>query len=229
MIEKNLEFRGVPYRISHTECEPQDPSWFSFEDERTVRDRDWVVRPGDVVWDVGAAFGSYSLTALASGASAVVAWSPQAYLRSGIPEADYLAASLRLNGWEGRCHVHRDGVYDREGWLDCLTQEFHEGLPEVVREQNDLLRVRTLDSHVDRRRTRCDLLKLDVEGAEDRVLIGASLLLTLARPRAVLVEVHRFKVPEMPARLDAIMLSYGYALERDVPHHGVSHSRYVPA
>ena len=54
MSVRELSFRGVPFRISCRETHPQHSSFFTFEDENAVRERDWGVRPGDFVLDVGA-------------------------------------------------------------------------------------------------------------------------------------------------------------------------------
>lgn len=228
--EDRFSFRGNQYRVAHSVCEAQDPSWFSFHDESDVRERDWDVRPGDLVLDVGAAFGSYALAALSAGAGHVWAWSPQAYPVSGISEADYLRMSAEINGWGDRLTVVPGGAYSRDGWLDCLTQEFHETRPDVPRDANDLLEVRTLDSWRDSLQApfqRLEWMKLDVEGAEAAVLEGARGILTDLRPR-VQVELHRFKDGDTVRAVGSLMESLGYDCLHIIPHHGVSHGVYVP-
>lgn len=226
---QDRSFRGVPFTIAHSSIEAQDPSWFSYDDEQDVRLRDWDVQPGDFVLDVGAAFGSYTITALSQGAGHVWAWSPQTYPRSGIPEREYLLETARINGLGDRVSVVPGGCYSRDGYLDCLTQEFWPSRPDLVRDPNDLLQVTTLDSwraSAVGAPGRLEWMKLDVEGAEVQVLEGARGILADLRPR-VLVELHRFKRDTTEDVL-SIMSSHGYRCERVTPHHGVSHGLYVP-
>lgn len=110
---KEFEFRGSRFKVDCSEDGPYDATWFSFVDESEVRDRWWSPGPGDCVLDVGAAFGSYTLTALAAGASTVFAWSP--HPMSHPTEAERLEESLRLNGWEDRCRVSCSGFWDKGG------------------------------------------------------------------------------------------------------------------
>ena len=98
-------------------CSTYPRSYETFDDETAVRLELWTVGPGDVVFDIGAAYGSYTLTALAMGASRVYAWAPQGHPVGPADEmeADYLEASLALNGWSERARVFRDGLYSRSG------------------------------------------------------------------------------------------------------------------
>lgn len=212
---KDLTFRGVPYKISASEETPQQPSWFSFEDESVVRDRDWAVSPGDVVLDVGSAYGSYALTALASGASLVHTWNPNA------GENSVLRDSLALNGWADRVLLHEGGLWGRSGFLRDTDLEFSETEP-----VEGGFRVRALDGY-DLGLPRLDWMKLDVEGAEAEVLAGAAGLIARLRPR-ILVENHVFKDPSIPARVEAVLSPLGYAHVSTHPYHGVSHSVWSP-
>src|SRR5271157_2433933 len=58
---------------------------WTFEDEKEVRERHWHFSPGDVVLDVGPAFGSYTLTAAIQGAS-VIAFEPSLFSISILTE-----------------------------------------------------------------------------------------------------------------------------------------------
>lgn len=239
MFSKRLDFRGKKYWIAYkTEFPPNSqfagqanhPSWFSFMDESTVRDSKWTIEPGDYVLDVGSAFGSYALTALACGAAHVVAWSPQGIPGDEDKEADYFAQSLRLNRWENKCQIIRSGVYDRDGWLNTLTQEFWEKEPP---ENNDIIRVSKLDTwFFDLDAGAADqakryFMKLDVEGAELHVLRGAERMIKLIRPH-LLIENHLFKVKTMDKDVRALLEGWGFTHIETTPHHSVSHSLYEP-
>ena len=94
------------------------PSWWSFMDELRVREEWWHIKPGDVVLDIGADFGSYTLSALAQGAASVYAWSPP-FKDPTVPvEAMTLVRSGELNGWGiQRLHVAIEGLWSKAGWL----------------------------------------------------------------------------------------------------------------
>lgn len=221
METRQLAFRGVPYFIA---CEPGDwhPTWFTYEDEAVVRDRDWLISPGQFVLDIGAAFGSYTLTALSQGAAHVWSWAPQGMELS---EEHYLKASLALNGWQDRCTVLTTGLYDRDGWLNTDTQAFHEQDPGPDRA---IIRVETLDEwHARAQPARIDWMKLDVEGAELRLLKGGEATIRKHLP-TILVENHEFKDSTLLPGIREFLPSLGYSELRTVQHHGVSHSVWLP-
>ena len=200
---------------------PQNPTWFTYEDESEVRERDWLIRPGDVVLDVGAEFGSYTVTALSQGASFVWAWSPQGF--RGRPAVDYLMETLRLNGWEDKCRVLTSGAHNKTGWLNTHYRSF---TYEDPGESEDVIRVEPLDVWFERERpSRVDWLKIDVEGSEVEVLKGAAYLISLMKP-TVLVENHTFIRGSLRGEVEAVLAGMGYGHVHTFPHHGVSHSMY---
>lgn len=225
-MRQTREFDGTEYII---ECEEhpgyQHPSWFSFDDEKDVRARDWRIRPGDVVLDVGAAYGSYTLTALVSGAAFVYSWSPQG--PEGQPsEAEYLRRSLAANEWQTRCVVIEGGCYDRSGWLNASTQEFSEEKPEGDKMNNDVIRVDKLDDFfASSGMEHCEWMKLDVEGAEVEVLKGAEKLIRALKP-TILVENHLFKRNTIAEEVRSLLGDMGYRHISTHQYHSVSHSVY---
>ncbi len=234
MITKNYGFKGKEYKVQCVEIYSQHPSWFSFEDESCVRDRDWNIKPGDIVLDVGAAYGSYTLTALSQGASKVFAWSPQG--EPGIKsEREFLQESLKVNEWGNRCMIFRNGVYDKDGWLNARTQEFHYSNPEIS--DSDIICVTRIDSWYEEEKKFGSTfigntdgkvwMKLDVEGAEVQVLSGAKNFISEIRPK-VLVENHLFKDSSIDNRVENILSSHKYRKISDVPYHAVSHAVYFP-
>lgn len=226
MMTKRYEFRGRVFNVACVDRMACDPSWFSMEDEAVVRDRFWQIGPNDVVFDVGAAYGSYTLTALAAGATRVYAWAP---MEDGIVSGpDFLEESLRRNGWQDRCEVARFGAYNRTGWVNTDTQEFHVERPMFA--SKNVIEVQKLDDwrlkHVIPSAP-VYWLKLDVEGAEVQVLYGAQLLLSEFTPR-VLVENHNFKRATLEQEVRDFLTQRGYREVATAPYHAVSHSLYVP-
>jgi FkbM family methyltransferase len=198
-------------------------SWYSFDDEQHLRDRWWRPAAGDTVLDVGAAYGSYALPALALGAR-VVCFSPADF------DTELLELNLSLNpDLARRCLVLRDGLYSRDGYFDPDHCTF---AATPVRDAADhdtgqWLRVRSLDSLLEERPgiERVDWMKLDVEGAELEVLRGAEKALRMYRPR-ILVENHEFQKPGIEHAVRDYVLGLGLGYQIDGPHQhcAVSHS-----
>jgi FkbM family methyltransferase len=142
-----------------------------------------AVRPGDVVYDVGAHFGTYSIISVREGGSEtrVVAYEPCELTRR------YLMQHLKWNGAIGQVTV-------REVCCGAATGNasfyFRPGVPEGI---NGLVKtdglaevpvqVTTLDADVDELRLNPNIIKIDVEGAELEVLKGAERVLRTCRPR----------------------------------------------
>lgn len=218
-------FRGSPpfkYAQIRGTGDSDHASWWSFDDEQGLRDAFWHVRPGDTVLDIGAAFGSYALPALACGAR-VVCFSPADF------DTQLLELNLSLNPeLAARCLVLRDGLYSRDGWFQPDRCDFVAGLhaiPEADRPR--WLAVHALDSILLERPgiNKISLIKIDVEGAELEVLKGAEQCLLSDRPR-ILVENHEFqkKGIELEVRDYLVGLGIGYVCNGPHQHCAVSHS-----
>lgn len=207
-----------PFKFAEVRGTPADhASWWSFDDEQEVRDRFWKINKNDTVLDIGAAFGSYVLPALAMGAR-VVSFSPADF------DTQLLETNIALNPeLAKRSLIVRDGLYSQDGWFDpdhCkFSTERGEG--------GQWLKVRSLDSFLAERPgiDKVDWLKLDVEGAELEVLIGAEQCIRQDRPK-ILVENHNFHDPQMEIKVRDFLLglNIGYVCDGPHPHCAVSHS-----
>lgn len=214
---KELEFRGNKFKICYYDDTPQEPSWFSFDDESGVRDRDWDIKPGDVVFDIGSAYGSYALTALASGAKEAVCWNPNN------DENTVLHASANENGWDSdRLFIFDSGLWSSHSFLrDTDLKEFDGPYPGAFE-------VRALDDYLERdfaELPHLDWIKMDVEGAEVEVLKGAEQTIRRFKPR-ILVELHLFKDGTLSTQVTELLASYGYRKVSEHPYHAVAHAVY---
>lgn len=238
---RSKEFRGRSFKFAEVRGTPADhASWFSFDDEQELRDAFWNPKQGDTVLDIGAAFGSYALPALALGAR-VICFSPAEF------DTELLEKNVSLNtDFEHRCMVVRDGLYSRDGLFDpdhCVfvgkdstTGDDAGELYGMIGNRADggagypkrqLLPVRSLDSFLLERPGigRVDWMKIDVEGAELEVLHGAVQCLQMYRPK-ILVENHEFQVKgiENQVRDFLVGLGLGYVCDGPHQHCAVSHS-----
>lgn len=224
------------------------PSLWSFLDEQDVRAAWWHPKDSNkygaaqraLVYDVGAAYGSYTLPALAAGCE-VIAWSPS-YNVAGEPfEATVLEKSALLNGFtkkqktfyqpEGGGHfdVLTYGLWSKEGWLsafDDKNSEWFSTEADARSVSSNVFRVRALDDIV--HYTNCpDWLKIDAEGAEFEILHGAEKTL-LAHHPFVLLENHLHLDPQCDAKCEEYLGSLGYRKVGTMPHGVITHSFYEP-
>lgn len=216
---REKSFRGGSFKFAEVRGTPADhASHWSFDDEQELRDRWWHPKEEETVLDVGAAFGSYALPALACGAR-VVCFSPADF------DTELLQANLALNPeLARRCLVLRDGLYSSDGWFDPDRCVFEQGDPPAGRQW---LRVRALDALLLERPgiEVIDWMKIDVEGAELEVLKGAEKTLRAETPK-ILVENHTFHVKDMESQVRDYLVGLGVGYVCDGPHQhcAVSHS-----
>lgn len=171
MISETDRFRFAQTKMgTHT-------AYNSFTDavEMQIIDKVWHFRPGDVVIDVGAAFGTYTLPALSDGAT-VIAYEPNARL------VQFLRANVALNGWTERCSINAYGLGDTTKDLPYNERDLG-----TTGECTAMIKIRRLDEVFSG--ARLDMIKVDVEGMELAFLEGARQTILRHMPR-LLIEVH---------------------------------------
>ncbi|HYI37012.1 MAG TPA: FkbM family methyltransferase [Thermoleophilaceae bacterium] len=148
-----------------------------------------VVERGDVVVDVGANIGLYSLASAARGAT-VRSFEPVP------PTADRFERNLALNpDFTGRVRLTRAAVSDAPGELTLHAESFesysgHASAYTIAPEGADSVTVPTvtLDDELADVEGPVKLMKIDVEGHEPAVLRGAGASFERLRPEYLLVE-----------------------------------------
>lgn len=198
-----------------------------------------ALRPGMIFVDIGANDGVYSLPAAAwvGAKGRVIAVEPsrrefarlQANLRLNRSAAPRHAAPTGQDRPEtsrrmARLEPHRLALADRAGaaWL-TVAEEAHAGqntLGEfayagVTAERRERVRVTTLDALVAGHNvSRIDVLKIDAEGAEERILRGAERVLRELRP-TLLLELSDAALRAQSSSAAAVvrlLATYGYEL-----------------
>lgn len=197
---KTQSFHGHDFTVLDGKVHPLYSQHTFEREEHDFRDKYWNIQPGDIVIDVGASYGSYTLTALACGAAQVLSFEPEPTV-----SAD-LARNIEVNGWSGRVNLATCGLWDSDGSVDMYSYAPHWPAGTI----SGPFVMRTLDGLCPDV-TRVDWLKVDVESAEARVLRGAAALLARCRPR-VIIECHVFADPTL---LDQCrdLLPEGYVCE----------------
>jgi len=235
--KRTITFHGQEFTII---CNPVEwhPSWWSFMDEVETRNLWWNIKPGDIVFDIGADYGSYTLTALATGAARVYAWSPP--FKAAAPHEAYtIKLSAWENGWEDRLVVFDDGLWSHRGYIASMDGP---RAPRVFATRKEALNaihkqpgfcsvfpVRTLDEAVKLCDvSRIDWMKLDTEACEIEILNGGLETIKRFRPN-LFVENHVCWNPTIKDDFWKIIdgLGLGYVEIGTRQHATVSHSLYV--
>ena len=157
-----------------------------------------LIRPGNVVYDIGANVGLYARFIAQHGAGRVVAFEPMT------ENLDLLRRNVALSERAAHIEVIAAALGDRDGveelQLDTIMSatavlsSVSSGRASAGHEQYGLparteqVRVARLDTLVGEGLTPPDVMKIDVEGAEELVLRGGSTTLR-SRPRLV-IELH---------------------------------------
>jgi FkbM family methyltransferase len=150
--------------------------------------QDAHVRPGDVVIDCGAHIGGFTRVALRAGARMVVAIEPESANLIGFEKN--LAQELKA----GQVKLIRMGVWDTSGRLSLHLSRVGDSHSLVTdhRDKGDqTVEVTTLDALSENLKlAQIDFVKMDIEGAEQRALRGATQLLKRWHPRLAISSYH---------------------------------------
>jgi len=163
-----------------------DPSTYSygtnsFSDPEPIMPY-WKIKPEEIVIDCGAAFGCYTLAALAQGAI-VHAFEPS-------DSIEILTKNVKLNGWEKRCHIYKSVLWDGTEYPETLLRDvFCRSYPSKIP-----LTYSTLDSY---KLNQISMMKLDVEGAELGLIRGGLNTINQFKP-TLLIEDHDGISPGSP-------------------------------
>ena len=158
------------------------------------------MRPGDVVLDCGANIGLFTKEALAAGAELVVAIEPAPR------NLECLRRNLASEIASGRVIVYPKGVWDTEDTLTLRVDPAEAAAASFVMGEESWVAVAdvpltTIDALVDELNLpSVDFIKLDIEGAEPRALLGARDTLASHRPRLAVSSYH---APDHPAVIPA--------------------------
>jgi FkbM family methyltransferase len=187
-------------------------STLTFDDEEIIRQQYWYpfIKKDDIIFDIGAAFGSYCLPALAMGAT-VYAFSPE-------HEYPKILNTIAENkGFKERCHVYDFGFYSDLGYFKTDTAKFYNEMSQkdakAVNAGNWTgwyIPVQKLDMFVSTLGLkRIDYIKIDTEGAEYEILKGAEQTLEQYKPK-LLIEFHLFKDNLIQRKIHIFLEEMGY-------------------
>jgi FkbM family methyltransferase len=182
----------------------------------------------DVVFDCGANMGFFSAVAAANGCD-VYAFEPSSHIRK-----TYLEKTAALNTEKGRIAVFPYATSDSPGTIEFIVDHVNLGMsrmdnrnggkaPQPGKNRETVETVR-LDDFVERHGiARVDFIKADIEGAERKMLSGATNILKKFAPKLAICTYH---LPDDPEVLESIVL-------KAQPKYIINHSEgklfaYVP-
>jgi FkbM family methyltransferase len=185
-----------------------------FDDHEPVLER-WIsgIRSGDVVVDAGAQFGSYTMPALARGAT-VIAFEPMDDAQK------ILQANVDANGWSSSFCLKTTCLWDGSEYPEELSRQVfghHYPASKLETSRLDDLGIGTMPGKLH--------IKLDIEGAEFGALNGARNILETYHPRLI-IEDHEGVSPDpndeisryperihSRAKMRALLEPLGYKIE----------------
>ena len=214
--------RGLPIRLSiSSETELWRALTYSTKEPETL---EWIesFEPDDVLWDIGANVGLYSLFAAARHGVAfrVLSFEPDPF------NFAQLCKNVFLNKLDQRIEAfpvalsHRVGVSElglQSMLAGAARQEF--AATGRTSTRDGLYRQRVVVLTLDELREGYHLpvpthLKLDTDGAELDILAGASAVLSGASLRSVLVEVDE----KVAGRVESVLGQFGFSVTARHPH-----------
>lgn len=190
-------FRGRSFKVRKGTTHPEY-SINTFEEEGAFKDEHWMPKLGDVVVDVGASYGSYALTACSQGAR-VFAFEPEPTVFKD------LRTNVEVNGWEDVCRIFNHGLWDKPEKVNMRSYAPHWPSGTISGDYS----METLDGVVDALGIpTIDWIKIDVEGAEARVVRGGLRSISSFKPKLI-VECHIFLDAGLVDEVEGLISSAG--------------------
>jgi FkbM family methyltransferase len=175
-----------------------------------------VMRPGDVIWDVGANIGYFS--------TRFARWTgPQGTVYAFEPAPDTAARLRKATAPFPNVRIVQQGLSDAEGAIGFLRDSNPDGATSRIAVSGDgsaeeTITITTGDSLIAGGTvTAPDVVKMDIEGHELEALTGIAGLLRTRPPRHLFIEVHDFLFirqgrEDVPRRIERFLRRNGYDL-----------------
>jgi FkbM family methyltransferase len=204
---------GYRWRLNPADFVQADVFWLGRKDYYDVYHLQRLLQPGHVFLDIGANFGYYSvmLASRLNKQGVIHAFEPNP------PTLARLRHHVAINGLEDVIRVHAVALSDQAGTAALAMREGNTGSAHIVSSAaaSAPVRLTTLDAFCDEQRlARLDAVKIDVEGFEERVLLGGQQSLRRWRPMLLLeLEPARLAEKQTSAeRVARLLEELGYAL-----------------
>lgn len=169
-----------------------------------------VLKPKNIFIDIGANVGTETLLAINKGA----------FVHSFEPTSDIfsqLQINISLNGYSSFCKLQKKAVADKDGLLRFYVFDSgHQLLNSLVKSGSHVQKrvevpAISLDTYFHQQKIdSVALLKIDVEGAEHAVILGAKKILKQGKVPAIIWESNLQASSDNRAKTSSLLDSYGY-------------------
>lgn len=190
--------RGLQWVLNPADAVQADLYWYGVKEMWEIYHLQQLTRSEAVFFDVGANFGYYSaiLAASSGGACQVHAFEPNP------PVYQKLLKHIELNHLTN-INAYCLGLSDHKGSAGLSVKEHNSGLTQIT--TGNEIELTTLDDFCrEKSIRRLDLMKIDVEGHEERVLCGSQDTLQRFRP-ALLIELNPLTLKNAGSNVDAVV------------------------
>ena len=196
---KTMFFRDKEFQVVKGLTHP-DYSYHTFErEEHEFRNKYWNIQSDDIVYDIGASYGSYTLTACVMGAT-VYAFEPE---KTVFPD---LVHNIGINNWHSKCFPMNIGMWSSEVLLDMKTYAPHWPAYTI----SDDYQMKTIDDISNLTQIiKLDWMKIDIEGAEEEAIKGGLKTIGKFRPKLI-IECHIFLDQELANKVKKLISPYNY-------------------
>ena len=182
------------------------------------------VRPGDIVFDCGAHVGVFTREALNAGAKLVVAIEPAP------ANLECLRRNFASEIADGRVIVYPKGVWDKEDVLtfqvDNENSARNQFVPDGAGPATQQIAVTTIDKlTAELRLDRVDVIKMDIEGAEQKALLGGQETIRKHKPRLAVCVYHG---PTDAEQVPKVIAGLRSDYRRECGSCGISGMRLIP-
>lgn len=186
--------------------------WLGAQDYWDIYHIKKLLKPGDVIFDVGANFGYYSIVLSASlnKQCEVHAFEPNQ------PTYDRLLRNIELNELTEIIVTHRLGLSDVAGTGHIIERADNSGAATIeITQEGGNADLITLDDFCrDRKIARMDFMKIDIEGFEERMLLGGRDIIKKLKP-VMLIELNPptlARANSSVERVSDLLHQFGYEL-----------------
>lgn len=202
-----ITFKGKSFFVSEGSVHPAYSIATFTEEEVEFKEKYWDIKPDDRVWDIGASYGTYCLSACALGAQ-VYCFEPEPGVFVD------LVRNIKLNNWSQKCLAFNIGMWNEPATIDMKSYAPHWPAQSISGDYQ----MDSLDNFIKNKNIeKIDWLKIDVEGAEEKVLEGAKDLLEKFRPNLI-IECHDFSKPDISKNIrQTLSKHYSDIIEVDRP------------
>jgi FkbM family methyltransferase len=184
-VEKESRY-GLPFHLAEQQL-------------RIYGNENHWIKAGDVVLDCGANIGTFTREALNAGASKVIAIEPAS------ENLECLRRNFAPEIAEGKVIIYPKGVWDKDDMLELHIHHDNAAADSFLipsdksTKTSEKVPLTTIDKMVDELKLdRVDFVKMDIEGAEVKALIGGKSVLARHHPK---LSISVYHVPDHPVEV----------------------------